>query len=61
VVVDPGGVGRQVGWGAVGDEVVVEEKFDVVGRPLDGVEMEGGVDGFAGGKWVLCGDALEPL
>ena len=49
MVVDPGGVGGQVGGGALGDEVIVEEELDVAGSPLDSVEVEAGMDGFACG------------
>jgi hypothetical protein len=54
MVVDPGGVGGQVGWSAVGHEMVVEEKFDVIGCPLDRIEVEGAVDVFAGGEREFC-------
>ena len=46
VVVDPLCAGGEIGWGALDDEVVVEEEVDVVGGPLDGVEVEGVVDGL---------------
>ena len=46
VIVDPVGVGREIGGGALDDEVVVEEEFEVVWGPLYGVEVEGGVDLF---------------
>ena len=58
MVVDPMGAGRKVGGRAFDDEVVVEEELDVVGRPLDGVEVEGGVDLFACGEVEFGGGAF---
>ncbi len=58
MVVHPLSAGRKFGRGAFGDEVIVEEELDVVGGPLDGVEMEAGGDGFAGGEWESCCDGV---
>ena len=58
MVVDPSGIGWEIGGSAVDDEVIVEEELDVIGCPLDGIEMEGVVDGFAGGQWEFGGDAF---
>ena len=50
-------------WGKVfgrafDDELVVEEELDVVGRPLDFIEVEGVVDLLAGGEDVFGRRAL---
>ena len=58
MIEDPVGVRGQVGGSAVGDEVIVNKEFYVVGGPLDRVEMEGGVDGLACGEGELCGDGM---
>jgi hypothetical protein len=50
MVEDPVGVGGEIGGGVLDDEVVVEEELDVIGGPLDGVEMKAGGNGFAGGE-----------
>ena len=59
VIVDPLRIGREIGWGALDDEVIVEEEFDVVRGPLDGVDVKGVVDGFAGGEREFFGDAFR--
>lgn len=53
VAVDPLCVGWEICESSLDDEMVVEKKFDVVGSPLDGVEMERVVDLLAGGERVF--------
>ena len=47
MVVDPGRAGGEIGGSALGDEVIVEEEFDVVRCPFEGIEMEGSVDALS--------------
>ncbi len=54
MIEDPGCTGGEIGGGAIGDEVVVKEKFDDVGCPFDGVEMEAGGDTLACRKGEVC-------
>src|SRR5271170_7411224 len=58
MVEDPLGAGGEIGGSALGYEGVVDVEADVVGLPLDGVEVEGGVDGLACGEGELGGDAF---
>jgi hypothetical protein len=59
VVVSPGLSGGEILWGARGVDRAVDAQLDLVGCPIDGIDVEGGVDCLGCGKVGVALDAVR--